>query len=233
MITMQEDKASFLTTASPQKQPRTSPLRSPPIQETIEKNTAQMSFLRSPVQEIIGENTAVGKNPVEYWTKEGIWPKEYFEPENNMNLLEAGSAVSGRASTDSRRKKSLVEDLSYRETNLIKNHIYLRSVYEKFPEDFAKLVDYIRQDRDLLTLSSDQLACLERLKISTGEPRVENYSKANVFPDPVPSDSLQRTDKNPMAKHAVPDFGTKLTVGNPAPDMLYGYNRLEAFTDGQ
>jgi hypothetical protein len=36
-----------------------------------------------------------------------------------------------------------------------------------------------------------------------------------------------------MAKHAVPDFGTKLTVGNPAPDMLYGYNRLEAFTDGQ
>jgi hypothetical protein len=87
-----------------------------------------MSFLRSPVQETIGENTAVGKNPVEYWTKEGIWPKEYFEPENNNNLLEAGSAVSGGASTDSRQKKSLVEDLSYRETNLIKNHIYLRSV---------------------------------------------------------------------------------------------------------
>jgi hypothetical protein len=85
----------------------------------------------------------------------------------------------------------------------------------------------------LLTLSSDQLACLERLEISTGEPKVENYSKANIFPDPVPSDSLQRTDKNPMAKHAAPDFGTKLTVGNPAPDMLYGYNRLEAFTDGQ
>jgi hypothetical protein len=69
--------------------------------------------------------------------------------------------------------------------------------------------------------------------MGTGESSVENYFKANIFPDPAPSDNLKRIDKNPMVKHAVPDFGTKLKVSNPVPDMLYGYNRLKAFTHGQ
>ncbi|KAF7858882.1 hypothetical protein EAF04_008924 [Stromatinia cepivora] len=70
----QEDEAPLPSTATPsQKRPRTSPLR-------------------SPNQETISENTAVGVsgkeiNPLEYWRKELRWPKEYFEPESNMNHL--------------------------------------------------------------------------------------------------------------------------------------------------
>jgi len=70
----QEDEATLhSTTTQSQKRPRT-------------------SLLRSPIQETIGENTAVGVsdkeiNPLEYWRKELRWPKEYFEPESNMNHL--------------------------------------------------------------------------------------------------------------------------------------------------
>jgi hypothetical protein len=47
---------------------------------------------RSPLEDTIGENTVVdisGKeiDPLEYWRKEFRWPKEYFEPESNMNHL--------------------------------------------------------------------------------------------------------------------------------------------------
>ena len=66
----------------------------------------RMSSLRSPIQEIIDENTAVDiskkDNSLEYWMKELRWPKEYFEPESNMKSSpsfrgkqqEAGSAAS-------------------------------------------------------------------------------------------------------------------------------------------
>jgi hypothetical protein len=33
-----------------------------------------------------------------------------------------------------------------------------------------------------------------------------------------------------MSKHAVPDVGSKVKVSIPMPDLLYGYNRLGAFT---
>ena len=36
-----------------------------------------------------------------------------------------------------------------------------------------------------------------------------------------------------MAKHIVPDFGSKLKVSIPVPDMLYGYNCLRAFPQQQ
>lgn len=85
----QEEEATFPFTVTPsQKRPRTS---SP----------------RSPIQETIGENTAVaviGKeiNPLEYWRRELRWPKEYFEPESNMNSLlvrkESSSSLRGKQS---------------------------------------------------------------------------------------------------------------------------------------
>jgi hypothetical protein len=61
------------------------------------------------------------------------------------------------------------------------------------------------------------------------EPAVENYFKANIFPNPKLSDSLKCINKNPMAKRTVPDIGSKLKVSTPYPDMLYGYNNLGAF----
>jgi hypothetical protein len=85
----QGDKTPLLSTATPsQKRPRTSPPR-------------------SPIEDTIGENTVVGVsgkeiNPLEYWRKERRWPKEYFEPESNMNHLlarkKSSSSLRGKQS---------------------------------------------------------------------------------------------------------------------------------------
>lgn len=133
-------------------------------------------------------------------------------------------------------RKSLVENPYYRDNNLAENNIYMRNFYEELPEDIAGLVDHVRKDRDSPGLSSDQLRQNTRLydlEMGTAESAVENYFKANVFPDPERLDSLKRIDKNPMAKHVVPDVGSKLKVGTPVPVMLYGYNRLGAFPQQQ
>jgi hypothetical protein len=146
----------------------------------------------------------------------------------------APSDMSG-ASTGSGRK-SLVEDPYYRDMNLATNNIYLRDIDEEFPEYITSLLDHVRKDRDSPGPSSDQLrhdADLRWLEMGTGEPAVEDYFKANIFPNPKPSDSLYRINRNPMAKHVVPDVGSKLKVSNPVPDMLYGYNRLGAFPHQQ
>ncbi len=146
----------------------------------------------------------------------------------------APSDISDTSTSSSRR--NLVEDPYYRQTNLAINNIYLCSYYEEYPEDIARLVDHIRKDRDSPGLLLDQLKIntrLERLEMGTAEPAVENYFKANIFPDPESLDSLYRIDKHPMAKHAIPDVGSKLKVSTPWPDMLYGYNRLGAFTHKQ
>ena len=108
----------------------------------------------------------------------------------------------------------------------------MRSSREQYPVHITSLVDNIRKDRDSPGPSSDQLqqdTGLERLEMGTAEPAVENYFKANIFPDPELSDSLYRIDKNPIAKHTVPDIGSKHKVSNPISDILYGYNRLGAF----
>ncbi|KAM3068371.1 hypothetical protein ACMFMF_009186 [Clarireedia jacksonii] len=142
----------------------------------------------------------------------------------------APSDMSGASSGSSRKK--LVEDPYYRDNNLAENNIYIRSFYEEFPVDIAGLVDHVRKDRDSPGLSPDQVkqnTRLEHLEMGTGEPDVERYFHTHIFPDPEPTDILQRTDRNPMAKHAVPDFGSKLKVSTPIPDMLYGYNRPRAF----
>lgn len=144
------------------------------------------------------------------------------------------SDISGASAGSSR--KSLVEDPYYRDNNLAENNIYMRSFYEEFPVDIAGLVDHVRKDRDSPGVSPDlvkQNIRLERLEMGTGEPDVERYFHAHVFPDPEPTDILQRTDRNPMAKHAVPDFGSKLKVSTPVPDMLFGYNRNGAFPQQQ
>ncbi|KAG9234006.1 hypothetical protein BJ875DRAFT_462680 [Amylocarpus encephaloides] len=146
----------------------------------------------------------------------------------------APSDISGASVGSS--QKSLVEDPYYRDNNLAENNIHMRSFYEEFPVDIAGLVNLVRKDRDSPDLSPDQVkqnTRLERLDMDTGEPDVERYFYAHVFPDPEPTDMLQRTDRNPMAKHVVPDFGSKLKVSTPVPDILFGYSRNGAFPQQQ
>ncbi|KAF4631100.1 hypothetical protein G7Y89_g7042 [Cudoniella acicularis] len=139
------------------------------------------------------------------------------------------------ASTGSTRK-TLVEDPYYRNDNLAENNIYFRDFWEEFPEDISRLVDDVRKDRDSPGPSSDQLrqdTRLYALEKGTAEPAVENYFKANIFPDPGELDGVQRIDKSQMVKQFVPNVGSKLKVSTPVPDILYGYNRLGAFPEEQ
>ncbi len=80
----------------------------PPLSPaTPSQKRPRASSPRSPIEHTIGENTAVGVrgkeiNPLEYWTEELRWPKEYFEPESNMNYLLARK----RSSSSLREKQS-------------------------------------------------------------------------------------------------------------------------------
>jgi hypothetical protein len=135
------------------------------------------------------------------------------------------SNTSG-ASTGSSRKKSLVEDPHYRRLNLAANNIHMHFSDEQFPQHIAGLLNEVRKDRDSPDPPSDQERqdkCLEDLEMGTGEPDVENFFRTYVILNPEPKDILQRTDRNPMSKHAVPDVGSKFKVSTPIPDMLFGY----------
>ncbi|KAJ2900359.1 hypothetical protein MKZ38_002492 [Zalerion maritima] len=112
-------------------------------------------------------------------------------------------AGSGRSSG---RTRSLVEDAFYRSRNLAMNGIYMPHVDEEFPSDIASLVHDVGKERD---------------------PPEQDF-RTNLYPYLKPSESLKRSDKQPMSTHAVPSSGSKLKVSNPIPDMLYGYNN-EAF----
>lgn len=136
-------------------------------------------------------------------------------PAQSVGTFDATSSAGGSGRSSGR---SLVDDPYYRDMNLVSNNIYMRSSREQYPEHIASLVDHIRKDRDSPGPLSDQVwqdMGLERLEMGTAEPAVENYFKANIFPDPESSDSLYRIDKTPMAKHAVPDIGSKPKVSTP------------------
>jgi hypothetical protein len=134
---------------------------------------------------------------------------------------------SGRSSG-----RSLVEDPLYRDINLAANNIYMRHPCNPIPSDIAGLVDSVHQDRDSPGPSADEVRQdrdLYDLSLGAAEPDVEKYFQTHIFPDPKSLDTLKRSDRQPMAKRTVPNIGSKVKVSTPVPDMLYGYNRHEAF----
>ncbi|KAF4628751.1 hypothetical protein G7Y89_g9402 [Cudoniella acicularis] len=113
----QEDEAPLPSTTTPsQKRPRASPPR-------------------STLEDTIGENAAVGVsekeiNPLEYWTEEFRWPKEYFESENNMShLLARKKSFRGKQSDAGSAAPSSTtpSDQKPREA---KSSVYARPSYE-------------------------------------------------------------------------------------------------------
>ncbi|KAH6874973.1 hypothetical protein B0T10DRAFT_541041 [Thelonectria olida] len=161
----------------------------------------------------------------------------------------ASTGSRSRADTDSRSiapsnitgssgpsGRSLVENPLYRDMNLAANNIYIRPLHEQFPEHISDIVQLIKRDRDSPGPSPEDVRQdteLNELWMGTGEPEVEDYFRDKILPKPGPTDSLKRSDRQPMAKHTVPSTGSGLKVSTPVPDMLYGYNRQKAFPQQQ
>lgn len=143
-----------------------------------------------------------------------------------------GSA--GRSSTDVTGRSSkpkLIEDPNYRDENLATNNIYMRSRRDQFPEHISSLVDHVRRDRNSPGPSVDYVEQDEDLEGLTGgvpESQVQRYFQDEIFHRP--TGSLKHAEKLPMVKRAVPYAGYDgKRVVTPAPDILYGYGRLQAF----
>lgn len=150
-------------------------------------------------------------------------------PAKSVGTFDTASSAGGSGRSSGR---SLLESPFYRSMNLAANNIFLRHPCEQFPKHVTSLVGHVGRDRESPGPSLDRLRQdteLYDLGMGSAEPKVEKYFQANIFPDPKSWDSLQRTDRLPMAKGVVSEVGSNLKVSGPVPDMLYGYNRHGAF----
>jgi hypothetical protein len=136
---------------------------------------------------------------------------------------DTSASSSGRSS-----EIRLVEDPFYREENLAANNIYLRPSSEQYPEHIASLVNKVRRDRDSPGPSLDQVRQdveLEALALGAVASDVKNHFRNNIFTASALVDSVREIGNFQMAKCVVPQARSKLKVGVPAPDILYGYQR--------
>ncbi|KAJ4230986.1 hypothetical protein NW759_002968 [Fusarium solani] len=139
---------------------------------------------------------------------------------------------NGSNATESSSKRSLVEEPTYRDYNLVRNNIYYDHSYDPTPTPITELLDRMRQGRDSPGPSADEIqrdARLEDLSRGASEARVENYFLVHVFPDPEPFDHVTRTGKRKMAQGHVPSTDSEHRVSIPIPDVLYGYTMQNAF----
>ncbi|KAL7926037.1 hypothetical protein ACQKWADRAFT_281581 [Trichoderma austrokoningii] len=148
-------------------------------------------------------------------------------PHRSVAPSDAGSSRSS--------SRALVEDPFYRSQNLVLNNVFMRDRREQFPQHVSSLVDHIRGGRESPGPSPDEVwqdtALTDLETKGLDEPEVEDYFRDRMFFKPKPEDSLQRSDRQPMSRHAVPNTEPQFKVSNPIPDMLYGYKRDHIFPD--
>ncbi|CAK7230169.1 hypothetical protein SCUCBS95973_007481 [Sporothrix curviconia] len=136
-----------------------------------------------------------------------------------------------------------VEDADYRDA-LERHHIHLRDDWGPMPDHVEALVAQMRKERGSPGPSIEELKKdkdLLQMTRGTTKPWVEKYCTTHIFPGASASDTLQKSSRKPMNRHMVPyvadDAGgvpgltsiPKYSV--PAPDLLYGYNSVNAFPD--
>ncbi|PMD15913.1 hypothetical protein NA56DRAFT_681804 [Hyaloscypha hepaticicola] len=212
---------------------------------------------RAHIEDTIGANTAVGVsrkdiNPLEYWSREGSWPKEYFEPESNMNHLlarkksfrakqsEAGSTTPSSAPSDERPREA-------------KSTPYARPSYETVLATKKSFMD--KSDEGIQKANSD--LCQTLLSSKQAYPRdslfrddlfdttckkTRNRNEAmvvrDILPLIVPSAQNLATYSTYHLNHLIesvnegwnsarPFYGPR-----PQPDYSLGFGR-SAFTDDQ
>ncbi len=144
---------------------------------------------------------------------------------------DASTPVSSRSAG-----KSLVEDPTYRDTNLKANNIHLRHPCDPIPDHIAALVAQVGRDRHSPSPSMGELKqdpTFFDLSMGAPESQVEKHFYSRIFPDPKSSETLSRSDRQPMSKHTVPNTDPKYKVSTPVPDALYGYRPQVAFAEHQ
>ncbi|KAI9163562.1 hypothetical protein HJFPF1_05179 [Paramyrothecium foliicola] len=137
------------------------------------------------------------------------------------------SVIGGRSFRSS-SPRSLVENPAYRTFNLAQNNIYLRRDNQSCPEPISKLIKRIQADRGSPEPSFQEVAgdgILERLRTASADSDVQRLFGTRLFPLPVGDGPLQRTDRVPMLRNAVPSVSTEARISIPSPDLLYGYDR--------
>ncbi|KAK7927918.1 hypothetical protein PG985_004916 [Apiospora marii] len=196
---------------------------SPPISRRHTQSVPEMSYTRD------NEGYAVPPTPISAessFVDGKVWAPSQAGSFTQSDFTGATPA-SGRSSA-----RSLVEDPLYRSINLAANNIHMRPLREQYPEHIAGLVDDMSRDRNSPAPTLDEILGDEELNelwMGTGEPEVEGYFRDHLFSKPAPSDTLKRSERQPMTKHTVPTTGSTYKVSTPVPDMLYGYNRQKSF----
>ncbi|MCJ1464281.1 hypothetical protein MMC07_002894 [Pseudocyphellaria aurata] len=135
------------------------------------------------------------------------------------------NAVVTSAASTNKSNKSPVEDPSYRNVNLRRNHIFLRLNQEEFPEHIKGLIDLVRRGRNSPEPSLDPEQELDLEMLSRGAPEndVQSYFQQWIFPRS--RNVLHCSDRMLMVQHAVPKTCVKHKLSIPKPDLLYGYDR--------
>jgi hypothetical protein len=143
-----------------------------------------------------------------------------------------GSFEPSTTDTPSRSCGSLVENPRYRDTHLALNKISLVNSRKEFPSHISALVKYLTPDRvsSLPPIkdaedNNDLLA----MELEASEAKVENFFRDNVVPRFSQDDILWRSDRIIMSKDTVISKMPNFKISTPIPDMLYGYNRSNAF----
>ncbi|KAM0209713.1 hypothetical protein ACHAQD_011054 [Fusarium lateritium] len=147
-----------------------------------------------------------------------------------------GSFDPPTTDTPSRSYGSLVENPRYRDTNLSLNKISLVDSRREFPCQISTLVKSLTPDRvstPPLPKNAQDNDDLLAMELEASEAKVENFFRDHVVPRSSQSDILWRSDSIMMSKDIVVSKMPKFKISTPIPDMLYGYNRSNAFNPEQ
>ncbi|KAF5007161.1 hypothetical protein FDECE_6514 [Fusarium decemcellulare] len=134
------------------------------------------------------------------------------------------------------RSGPLVEHPRYRDTNLAENNIYLRDSRHQLPRHISTLVTSVQRDRESPLPSPNTVennADLYAMEMEASEAEVEEFFRNNIAPRTGRDDQIKRSDRIPMNKATLPVANPQHKLSNPVPDMLYGYNRPQAFSNNQ
>jgi hypothetical protein len=147
-----------------------------------------------------------------------------------------GSFGPPTTDTPSRAYGSLVENPRYRDTHLALNRIALVNSRKELPSHISALVKSLAPDRvsslpppEDAEDNNDLLA----MELEASEAKVENFFRDNIVPRSSQDDILWRSDRIIMSRDTVISKMPNFKISTPIPDMLYGYNRSNAFEQEQ